>query len=142
MIDRLQTLEQKFDQLAHQMADPGMAVDQDRYRQTMRSYHDLEKTILTYREYKEVLKEIRESEQLLADDEMKAMAREELNGLEARREALTVELRALLLPKDPNDERNVILEIRAGTGGEEAALVAAELDPADNRHTEARRWEA
>ncbi|HEX9427132.1 MAG TPA: peptide chain release factor 1 [Candidatus Polarisedimenticolia bacterium] len=141
MIDRLQTLEQKFDQLAHQMADPGMAVDQDRYRQTMRSYHDLEKTILKYREYKEVLKEIRESEQLLADDEMKAMAREELNGLEARREALTVELRALLLPKDPNDERNVILEIRAGTGGEEASLFAAELYRMYSRYAERRGWQ-
>jgi len=141
MIDRLQTLEQKFDQLAHQMADPGMAVDQDRYRQTMRSYHDLEKTILKYREYKEVLKEIRESEQLLADDEMKAMAREELNGLEARREALTVELRALLLPKDPNDEKNVILEIRAGTGGEEASLFAAELYRMYSRYAERRGWQ-
>jgi len=141
MIDRLQTLEQKFDQLAHQMADPAMAADQDRYRQTMRSYHDLEKTILKYREYKEVLKEIRESEQLLADDEMKAMAREELNGLEARREALTVELRALLLPKDPNDEKNVILEIRAGTGGEEASLFAAELYRMYSRYAERRGWQ-
>ena len=141
MIDRLQTLEQKFDQLAHQMADPAMAADQDRYRQTMRSYHDLEKTILKYREYKEVLREIRESEQLLADDEMKAMAREELNGLEARREALTVELRALLLPKDPNDEKNVILEIRAGTGGEEASLFAAELYRMYSRYAERRGWQ-
>ncbi len=141
MIDRLQSLDQKFEELAHQLADPAMVADQDRFRQTMRSYHDLEKVVHKYREYKAVLKDIHETEQLLADDELKAMAREELAALETRRDGLSVELRALLVPKDPNDEKNVILEIRAGTGGEEASLFAAELFRMYSRYAERRGWQ-
>ena len=141
MLDRLRSLEERFDQLAHLMGDPGLVSDQERYRQTAKSYHELEKIVLKYREFKDVLRQIDESEALLGDDEMKAMAREELESLVARKDRLTAELRALLLPKDPNDERNVILEIRAGTGGDEASLFAAELFRMYSRYAERRGWQ-
>jgi len=141
MLDRLAGLEQKFEQLAHVMSDPALVSDQERYRQTARSYADLEKTILKYREYKEVARQIQESQTLMSDEEMRSMAREELLLLEARREALLADLRALLLPKDPNDEKNVILEIRAGTGGEEASLFASELFRMYSRYAERRGWQ-
>src|SRR6266705_1456304 len=141
MLDRLRSLEARFDQLAHLMGDPGLVSDQERYRQTAKSYHELEKIVLKYREFKDVVRQIEESEALLGDDEMKAMAREELESLVARKDRLTAELRALLLPKDPNDEKNVILEIRAGTGGEEASLFAGELFRMYGRYAERRGWQ-
>src|SRR5438093_709181 len=100
------------------MSDPGLVSDQERYRQVTKAYRELEKTIARYREYKEVARQIRDSQALMQDEEMRAMAREELQSLEQRKEALLAELRTLLLPKDPNDEQNVILEIRAGPGGQ------------------------
>jgi peptide chain release factor 1 len=141
MIDRLRTIEEKFDQLAHLMSDPGLVSDQERYRQTAKAYHEMEKVVLKYREYKGILRQIGESQSLLLDEEFKAMAREELAALEARRQAIDAELRALLLPRDPNDEKNVILEIRAGTGGEEASLFAAELYRMYSRYAERRGWQ-
>src|SRR3989442_13447051 len=118
ILDRLKSLEEKFDSLARQMSDPGLVSDQDRYRQVTKAYRELEKTVAKYGEYKDVARQIQESQALMQDEELRAMAREEVQTLEPRRQALLGELRALLLPKDPNDEKNVILEIRAGTGGE------------------------
>ncbi|MBI4169411.1 MAG: peptide chain release factor 1 [Acidobacteria bacterium] len=141
MLDRLAGLEQKFEQLALLMSDPALVSDQERYRQTAKSYAELEKTVVKYREYKEVLRQIRESRALMDDEEMRSMAREELQLLEARGEVLLAELRALLLAKDPNDEKNVILEIRAGTGGEEASLFASELFRMYSRYAERRGWQ-
>src|SRR5712692_2279148 len=126
MLDRLQSLEEKFDELA---------------RQTAKSYSELERIVLKYRDYKDVERQIRESQGLLEDDELKAMAREELQSLQSRRDLLAAELRALLLPKDPNDEKNVILEIRAGTGGDEASLFASELFRMYSRYAERRGWQ-
>lgn len=141
LIARLEDLERRFDQLSAQMADPGLVSDQDRYRQAAKAYADLEKTVLRYREYREIERGIRDSQSLLQDDELKAMAREELETLEARRATLLEELRTLILPKDPNDEKNVILEIRAGTGGEEASLFAGELFRMYGRYAERRGWQ-
>ena len=141
MLDRLRTIEEKFDQLAQLMSDPGLVSDQDRYRQTTKAYHEMEKIVLKYREFKGILRQIAESQGLLADEEFKAMAREELTALEARRQALDADLRALLLPRDPNDEKNVILEIRAGTGGEEASLFASELYRMYSRYAERHGWQ-
>src|SRR2546426_4274158 len=123
------------------MSDPGLVSDQERYRQVTKAYRELEKTIARYREYKDVARQIKESQALMQDEEMRAMAREELQALEQRKEALLAELRALLLPKDPNDEKNVILEIRAGTGGEEASLFASELFRMYGRYAERRGWQ-
>src|SRR2546425_8207270 len=123
------------------MSDPGLVSDQERYRQVTKTYRELEKTIARYREYKDVARQIKESQALMQDEEMRAMAREELQSLEQRKEALLAGLRALLLPKDPNDEKNVILEIRAGTGGEEASLFASELFRMYGRYAERRGWQ-
>src|SRR2546425_9312018 len=123
------------------MSDPGLVSDQERYRQVTKTYRELEKTIARYREYKDVARQIKESQALMQDEEMRAMAREELQSLEQRKEALLAGLRALLLPKDPNDEKNVILEIRAGTGGEEASLFASELFRMYARYAERRGWQ-
>ena len=141
ILNRLAAIEAKFDQLAHQMSDPSLVSDQDRYRQVTKSYSELEKTVARYREYKNVARQIQESQSLMNDEEMRAMAREELLSLEQRREALLAELRTLLLPRDPNDEKNVIVEIRAGTGGEEASLFAGELFRMYSRYAERRGWQ-
>ena len=141
ILNRLAAIEAKFDQLAHQMSDPSLVSDQDRYRQVTKSYSELEKTVARYREYKNVVRQIQESQSLMNDEEMRAMAREELLSLEQRREALLAELRTLLLPRDPNDEKNVIVEIRAGTGGEEASLFAGELFRMYSRYAERRGWQ-
>ncbi len=141
LIERLQGIEGRYEDLARQMGDPAVVSDPDRYRQTAKSYSDLEKIVLKYREYKDVARQIRDAQALLSDDEMKAMAREELAALEVRNAALLAELRTLLLPKDPNDEKNVILEIRAGTGGEEASLFAGELFRMYSRYAERRGWQ-
>jgi len=141
LLDRLANVEQKFEQLARQMSDPGMVSDPERYRQTAKGYADLEKVVLKFREYKEVDRQAREAQALLSDEEMRAMAREEVEALERRRQALLAELRSLVLPKDPNDERNVILEIRAGTGGDEASLFASELYRMYSRYAERRGWQ-
>jgi len=141
ILNRLAAIEDKFEQLAHQMSDPSLVSDQDRYRQVTKSYSELEKTVARYREYKNVARQIQESQALMNDEEMRAMAREELLSLEQRREALLAELRTLLLPRDPNDEKNVIVEIRAGTGGEEASLFAGELFRMYSRYAERRGWQ-
>src|SRR5262245_4914374 len=96
------------------MSDPGLVSDQERYRQVTKAYRELEKTIARYAEYKDVARQIQESQILMQDEEMKAMAREELQSLEQRKEALLAELRTLLLPKDPNDEKNRSEERRVG----------------------------
>ncbi|MGH9749268.1 MAG: peptide chain release factor 1 [Candidatus Polarisedimenticolia bacterium] len=141
MLRRLADLEKKYEQLARQLSDPALVSDQERYRQTTKAYSDLERTIARYREFQDVERQIGDSRALLLDEELKSMARDELQTLETRREALLQELRALLLPKDPNDEKNVILEIRAGTGGEEASLFAGELFRMYGRYAERRGWQ-
>jgi peptide chain release factor 1 len=141
LLARLGALENRFEQLAAQMGDAAVASSPDTYRQIAKTYSDLEPVILKYREFRRIEEHIRESQALLEDPEMKAMAREELTALEPKREAMLLELRAMLLPKDPNDEKNVILEIRAGTGGEEASLFASELFRMYSRYAERRGWQ-
>jgi peptide chain release factor 1 len=139
--DRLETIAARFDGLAAQMADPAIAADPDRYRQVAKSYSDLERVVGRYREYQKVEEEIGQARGFEKDPDLRAMALEELAALEPKREALLAELRSLLLPRDPNDEKNVILEIRAGTGGEEASLFASELYRMYNRYAERRGWQ-
>ena len=141
ILRRLADIDERFETLARQLGDPSVVSNQDRYRETARSYAELEKIVHKSREYQDILRQIDDSQALLEDQEMKAMAREELDALEIRRDQLYGELRAMLLPKDPNDERNVILEIRAGTGGEEASLFAGELFRMYGRYAERRGWQ-
>jgi peptide chain release factor 1 len=141
LLARLGAIEDRFEQLAAQMGDPAVAGNPDIYRQIAKSYSDLERIVHKYREFRRLEEHIRESRALLEDPELKGMAREELQQLEPRRAAMLLEMRAMLLPKDPNDEKNVILEIRAGTGGEEASLFASELFRMYSRYAERRGWQ-
>ncbi len=140
-LNRLESIEEKFEEVTRHMGDPALPGDPDRYRQTAKSYAELEKIVLKYREYLSIHSQIQDAEALLKDEEMRAVAREEIESLQARRDKLIADLRLLLLPKDPNDEKNVILEIRAGAGGEEASLFAAELFRMYNRYAEGRNWQ-
>jgi peptide chain release factor 1 len=140
-LNRLASIEKKFEEIARQMSDPALVSDPERYRQAAKTYAELEKIVLKFREYSTVQQQIREAEGLLKDEEMRGMAREELDSLQVRLESIKGELRTLLLPRDPNDEKNVILEIRAGTGGEEASLFAAELFRMYSRYAERSGWQ-
>ncbi|HXI03454.1 MAG TPA: peptide chain release factor 1 [Candidatus Saccharimonadales bacterium] len=142
MFEKLQALERKHDELAQALADPSTAGDAGVYREKARAYAELEEVVERFREYKKLLADEAGARELLktADEEMRRLAQEELTSLEERREEMERTLHRLLLPRDPNDERNVILEVRAGTGGEEAALFAAEIFRMYVRYAEGRGW--
>ncbi len=139
---KLSEVEKKFAELSEKLSDPELVTDREKYAQIAREHAELEKIVEAYREYKRVLKEISENKELLedGDEEIRELAREELKRLQERAEALEKEIPLLLLPKDPNDEKNIILEIRAGAGGEEAALFAADLLRMYARYAERKGW--
>jgi peptide chain release factor 1 len=127
MIEKLRTLKQEFDALERQLSDPALLADQTRYREVMQRYSELATIVRTYEEYQEVLAAQANAEEALSDRDLAEMAREELAALAPRRAALERKLQTLLLPKDPFDDKDVIIEIRAAAGGEEASLFAAEM---------------
>ena len=143
MIDKLEQLRERYDELNKLIMDPDLPKDQKRYREVMQEHASLTETMQVYDEYRELLGSLQETKQLLEEEQdssMREMAREELEQLEERREALEKRLRHLLVPKDPLDAKNAIMEIRAGTGGDEAALFAADLYRMYQRLAEARKW--
>jgi peptide chain release factor 1 len=140
MINRLQRMEQRYDELHAQMAQPEVLNDHERYQKTAKAVREIEAPVEKFRELKQVRQGLAEARALLADADMRPMAEEEIAALEPREPALEEELKRLLLPKDPNDERNVILEIRAGTGGDEASLFATEIFRMYTRFAEQHRW--
>ncbi len=130
MFSKLAEVESRYEQVNLQLQRPDIASDQKKYRAFMKELADLEKIVLTYREYKTKSVNLKASKELLTaeqDNEMRELIREELKELEADVPRLEQELKILLIPKDPNDEKNIILEIRAGAGGDEASLFADEL---------------
>ena len=127
MDDKLAKLEQEFTELERSLADPELLGDQARYREAMQRYSELGSIVKVYREYKEVKARLSGARELLDDPDLAEMAKEELAALEPQQEALTTELERLLLPKDPFDDKNVIIEIRAAAGGGEASLFAGEV---------------
>ena len=127
MTDKLDTLKEEFTALERSLADPELLADQTRYREAMQRYSELAALMKVYDEYKEVLSGIENAREALDDPDLSEMAREELESLEPQRGALEARLQALLLPKDPFDDKNVIIEIRAAAGGDEASLFAAEV---------------
>ena len=127
MFDRLDALEARFEELNRQLMDPAIASDSTRLREVSKEHADVGKTVGVYRTYKSCQSELADLAELLDDPEMREMAKEEQGELTTKVEELTRELRLLLLPKDPYEGRNVLLEIRAGTGGDEAALFASDL---------------
>lgn len=144
MIDKLQEVERRFERLTADLSNPDILADTAKLQKVSKERAGLEKLVETYRTYRKLLADLDEVEAWLssADPDEKAYAKEALPGLKAQREALEGELKILLLPKDPNDEKNVILEIRAGAGGDEAALFAEEVMQMYLRYADRRGWKA
>jgi peptide chain release factor 1 len=143
MIDKLEGIEKKYEELTTQLSDPELLADQQRYTKLTKQHRDLEEVVAKYREFRTVDQGIKDSKEMLeveTDEEMLELARTELGELEGRRTKVEEELKVLLIPKDPNDEKNVILEIRAGTGGDEATLFAAEIMRMYMRYAERQGW--
>lgn len=142
MWDRLDEVEARYERLGQELGDPNVAADPQRFQQVAKQHAELSELVATYREFKQLKKQIEESRGLLRDPdpEVRELAAEELKELEAREEPLTSRLKRLLLPKDPNDDKDVMLEIRAGAGGEEAALFAGELLRMYTRYAERMGW--
>src|SRR6202167_5587543 len=143
LFEKLEQIETRYDEMTRELSSPEVHDDSARYQKIAKAHSELGEIVAKYREWNEIAKGIEESKQLLAesdDAEMKQMAQDELRTLEARREDVEKEVKVLLIPKDPNDEKNVIVEIRAGTGGDEAALFAAELFRMYSRYAESQGW--
>lgn len=142
MIKRLENLQTRYAEIEGLLSDPAVVKDRARYTKLAREHAELARIMPVFITYRQVQAEIEESRELLSDNdpEIKALAKSELENLSKRSHALEKELQALLIPKDPNDDKNVILEIRAGTGGEEAGLFAADLFRMYARYAENRGW--
>ncbi len=142
MLDKLIALEQKYEELTKLLVEPSVFSDPQKYQKYSKEQAELQPLIEKIREYRKVLKEIEEAEEILkgGDGDLRELAQAELSYLKERKPLLEEELKLLLIPKDPRDEKNVILEIRAGTGGEEAALFAADLLRMYSRYAESKRW--
>ena len=143
MFDKLEDLLIRYEEIMGELQEPDVVNDQSRFRKLMKEQNDLTPIVEAYKEYKNCKQNIEDSLSLLeeeSDEEMKELAKEELSESKKRVEELEQELKILLLPKDPNDDKNVIVEIRAGAGGDEAALFAAEIYRMYVKYAESRRW--
>lgn len=143
MFDKLEDLIIRFEELMSELSEPDVANNPERFRRLMKEQSDLSPIVETYKEYKQCKQNIEDSLAMLeeeSDEELRELAKEELNEAKNRIEELEKELKILLLPKDPNDDKNVIVEIRAGAGGDEAALFAAEIYRMYQHYAESKNW--
>src|SRR5512139_2071189 len=144
MFKKLEAVAEKYDELTRLLGDPSVAADHQKYQKYSKERADIEEVVQHYRAYNGVLRQLREAEEISqdksADPEMRQMADAELKELGAKAPAMEQELRLMLVPKDPRDEKNIFLEIRAGAGGDEAGLFAAELFRMYSRYAEKKRW--
>ena len=142
MFDRLEQLEDRYKELEKELSDPALVNDQQRFQKIAKQHRDMEPVIERFREYKRVQTALTDANAMLAEDdeEVRAMAQEELTSLEGRLPEIEEQLKIMLLPKDPNDDKNVVLEIRAATGGDEASLFASEVFRMYLRYAEQHRW--
>ncbi len=142
MFNKLNDVESRFEQVGMKLQDPTVTGDQGQYRALMKEHADLSPIVTAYRRYKAVGEELAGAKALLVgdDDDLRQMAKEEIGPLETELESLDSELKLLLLPKDPNDDKNIVLEIRAGAGGDEAALFAMELFDAYTKYAAKQGW--
>jgi peptide chain release factor 1 len=140
---KLETLQDRYEELMALLSQADVASNQDKFRNLSKEYAELEPVVKAFQQYKQVLKDIDEAKTMMKenDTEMREMAAEEMKEGQAKQEILEVELQKALLPKDPNDSHNVFLEIRAGTGGDEAAIFAGDLFRMYARYAEAQRWQ-
>ena len=142
MFDRLDQLEARYEDLGQQMSDPTLVNDQKKFQAVAKAHRDIEPTVEKFREYRKIKDGIAEAKAMLAesDADIRAMANEELAALEPRLPVVEEELKILLLPKDPNDDKNIIIELRAGTGGDEAAIFVSEMFRMYLRFAEQHKW--
>jgi peptide chain release factor 1 len=140
MMDKIEELERRYQELEALLSDPVVISNQPEFRKFSREHSDLSELVASYRRYRKVLEEMAGNRELLADLDMKEMAEDELKALEAEKDQLDADIQLLLLPKDPNDDKSVILEIRAGTGGDESALFAGDLFRMYSRYADTNRW--
>ena len=142
MFDKLKGVEERFNEVETALSAPDVVKDRAAFEKLSREHAELSKVVTVYREYQRITEELADSQELMqdSDPEMKSLARADVARLTEARDAMEVELRKLLAPKDPNDDKNIILEIRAGTGGEEAALFAGDLFKMYSRYAENRGW--
>src|SRR5438309_9381105 len=143
MFERLNQIEAKYDELTKALSSPEVIGDSSRYQKTAKAHSEVAEIVEKYREYKDLTRGIEESKAMVAEEsdaELRAYAHEELARLGERLTQVESDLKMLLVPKDPNDEKNVVLEIRAGTGGEEATLFAAEMFRMYSRYAERQGW--
>ena len=145
MFDKLDFIKDKYQELSEKVADPAVIADQKAFQKYMKEMSEMEPVVKAYDEYRKMQSDLADAKELIEmedDEEVREMAKEEAKELEAAMEKAQDELKILLLPKDPNDEKNVILEIRAGTGGEEAALFGNDLLRMYLRYAERHRWKS
>jgi peptide chain release factor 1 len=144
MYDKLDFIQEKYEELSLKVSDPDVISDQAVWQKSMKDMAEMEPIVNKYKEYKKATDELKNTKEMLndssMDEELRELAKLELAELEEKQEALSNELRILLLPKDPNDDKNVILEVRAGTGGEEAGLFGSDLLRMYMRYAERRGW--
>jgi peptide chain release factor 1 len=143
LFEKLDQIETRYDEMTRELSSPEVHDDSARYQKLAKTHAEMSEIVAKYREWKEIEKGLQGAKQLLLesdDAEMKQMAHDEMRALETRRETVERELKLLLIPKDPNDEKNVIVEIRAGTGGDEASLFAGELFRMYSRYAESQGW--
>ena len=142
MFDRLDQIEERYEDLGRQLGDPSLLSDQKKFQTVAKQHRDLEPTVEKFREYRKLRDGVTEAKAMLgeSDADMRAMAEEELGTLEPKLATVEEELKVLLLPKDPNDDKNVVIELRAGTGGDEASLFVAEVFRMYLRFAEQHKW--
>jgi peptide chain release factor 1 len=141
MYDKLNEIEKRYEELRRKIENPTIVNDVAAYRDTMKAIAEIEEVVSKFRELRDIRKRIAEAREMVhADDDMRELAEMELSELEPREPTLESELKVLLQPKDPNDDKNVFVEVRAGTGGDEASLFAAEIMRMYIRYAEQRRW--
>jgi peptide chain release factor 1 len=142
MFDRLDQMEARYEELGQQLADPTLVTDQKKFSATAKAHRDLEPTVEKLREYRTIKQGVADAKAMLSDSDpdIKEMAQLELTALEPRLAEVEDQLKIMLLPKDPNDDKNIVIEVRAGTGGDEASLFAAEVFRMYLRFAEQHRW--
>ena len=140
MFDKLDVVEKRYNELTEEISKPEVIADQDKWKKLMKEHASIEEIALKYREYKQIKTDIDSAKEMLNDKELHELAQMELVTCEEKIGIIEEELKILLLPKDPNDDKNVIIEIRGGAGGEEAALFAGVLFRMFSRYAERKRW--
>jgi len=142
MIEKLKIIEERFIKLEQLLSDPAVISDQKKYQEYLIEHGELNKIVPVFRDYEGLVEEHKEAKELLKDNdlEMRAMAKEEISGLDLKIETIKSQLNVLLMPKDPRDDKNVLLEIRAGTGGEEAGIFTGDLFRMYSRYVESKNW--